>query len=573
MARDKLIVFGPLPPARNGLADYVYGLLPHLEKRYECVVVLSDDAPTPANPLSDYLFESEYRRYVSFQCERHLFQLGNNTGVRYVLPYIGSRRGLVTIHDMTLFSLMANCAPGGVEGASFKGALEAAHGKCGLEVLSIASRYSGLSEHRSLALSMVPLIAKSAAGIVVHSELARIRAIGDGIRCPIFLIPCFSPAPLSPLRARYERSSQFVELLALGFVGKTKRIDLALRAVAVLVGLGMPVRLTIAGEQRPDEYDVVADIAQLGIGDNCRIIDYVDEATMSELIASADILVNLRWPTHGESSGPLLRALWLGVCAVVTDVGSFMELPDDTVVKIRPTEMTGDALAERLLPLVLDRQKRHHIGKSARQFAHANLSAESAAKKYNAAIESVHGLSSEKSTYDLRFEPLTGTPFRNPRLSEHVGVPRLWSRGNRVPKGSSGSVLLMVGGDERSRAQARDIKWSSIETLSASGKAKESFADGALVLDMPKEIGGKSMLAKELERALRPSSFILANWLVREDIESDQDENDWRQVLETLGFTLVEEDQLPAPPLVMADWVGIDSNCAESCVLAVRRIS
>ena len=50
-------------------------------------------------------------------------------------------------------------------------------------------------------------------------------------------------------------------------------------------------------------------------------------------MAACDIVLNLRYPTVGESSGTLLRALGMGKAVVVTDVGSFREYPDEICLK------------------------------------------------------------------------------------------------------------------------------------------------------------------------------------------------------------------------------------------------
>ena len=51
-------------------------------------------------------------------------------------------------------------------------------------------------------------------------------------------------------------------------------------------------------------------------------------------MAACDIVLNLRFPTLGESSGSLLRALGLGRAVMVSDVGSFGEFPEDICLKV-----------------------------------------------------------------------------------------------------------------------------------------------------------------------------------------------------------------------------------------------
>ena len=59
-------------------------------------------------------------------------------------------------------------------------------------------------------------------------------------------------------------------------------------------------------------------------------------------MAACDVLVNLRYPTMGETSGSVIRALSLGKPLVVSDVGWFRELPDDVVLKVPVDEYEVD---------------------------------------------------------------------------------------------------------------------------------------------------------------------------------------------------------------------------------------
>ncbi len=56
-----------------------------------------------------------------------------------------------------------------------------------------------------------------------------------------------------------------------------------------------------------------------------------------EYIGACDIVLNLRYPTVGETSGSLQRALGLGKAVIVSDVGSFAELPDEICLKVPAT--------------------------------------------------------------------------------------------------------------------------------------------------------------------------------------------------------------------------------------------
>ena len=65
-------------------------------------------------------------------------------------------------------------------------------------------------------------------------------------------------------------------------------------------------------------------------------------------MAACDVLVILRSPTMGETSGTAIRALSLGKPLVVSDVGWFAELPDDVALKVPVDEREVAALAAAL---------------------------------------------------------------------------------------------------------------------------------------------------------------------------------------------------------------------------------
>ena len=65
-------------------------------------------------------------------------------------------------------------------------------------------------------------------------------------------------------------------------------------------------------------------------------------------MAACDVLVNLRSPTMGETSGSVIRGLSLGKPMLVSDVGWFSELPDGAALKIPVDEFEVATIAGAL---------------------------------------------------------------------------------------------------------------------------------------------------------------------------------------------------------------------------------
>jgi glycosyltransferase involved in cell wall biosynthesis len=94
--------------------------------------------------------------------------------------------------------------------------------------------------------------------------------------------------------------------------------------------------------------------------------DYVDEERLWSLLAASDVSVSLRWPTMGETSAIVVRALSLGRPLVVSDVGWFADLPAEVAVKVPVGGDEVEVLADTLESLARDPVRRGGTGRQER---------------------------------------------------------------------------------------------------------------------------------------------------------------------------------------------------------------
>ena len=106
-------------------------------------------------------------------------------------------------------------------------------------------------------------------------------------------------------------------------------------------------------------------------------------------MAACDVLVNLRSPTMGETSGAVIRGLALGKPMLVSDVGWFSELPDDAVLKIPVDEYEVPTIAAAL-ELAADACGRARAG-GARLRARPSTTSAARPTLYTAALEEAAG--------------------------------------------------------------------------------------------------------------------------------------------------------------------------------------
>ena len=119
--------------------------------------------------------------------------------------------------------------------------------------------------------------------------------------------------------------------------------------------------------------------------------DYVDEERLWSLLAASDVIVSLRHPTMGETSGVVMRALSLGRPLVVSDVGWFADLPDEVAIKVPVDGNEVEALASALESLAREPERREAMSAAARALAEGEHELERVAEAYTAALEEAAG--------------------------------------------------------------------------------------------------------------------------------------------------------------------------------------
>ena len=103
------------------------------------------------------------------------------------------------------------------------------------------------------------------------------------------------------------------------------------------------------------------------------------------------MVVSLRSPTMGETSGTAIRALTLGKPLVVSDVGWFSELPVTVALKIAVGEHEVDDLAAALRLLAERPDARRAMGDAATALARGEHDVDRVAERYAAAFEQIAG--------------------------------------------------------------------------------------------------------------------------------------------------------------------------------------
>jgi len=125
--------------------------------------------------------------------------------------------------------------------------------------------------------------------------------------------------------------------------------------------------MVLVGEEHP-HYPLRPLIRELGLEDVVRIMGHVPIESFTKLLAATDYCINLRRPTAGETSGSFLRALALGKPTLVSEIGSFLELPDEVSFKIPVDEKEVEWLYEYMKTLLEDPKLARAVGECGRAY-------------------------------------------------------------------------------------------------------------------------------------------------------------------------------------------------------------
>ena len=163
-------------------------------------------------------------------------------------------------------------------------------------------------------------------------------------------------------------------------------------------------RLLIAGKPHP-EVPIEEHIAAQGLKDKVHVLGFQTLPNLDGLMAACDVVVNLRHPTYGETSGTMMRAFGLGKTVVVSNNGANRDLPHDICAKIPVDEFQGRVLEECLLWLLSDREITTSIGEAARQWVADTCTWERVARSYADFALSPDGDSSTPALCTVGYRP------------------------------------------------------------------------------------------------------------------------------------------------------------------------
>jgi len=363
--RPRLAFVTPWPPQLSGIADYAHMIVDHLSSSYDIDIVVDGDPADFAvpsargariTPLAGFDITSGWRRY-----DRIVYQMGNSEYHARAMEMLSRVPGEVIAHDVRLNGLYW-WRGHHTSGPPIADELERMYGERLPAELRDAPHVTGDDAQR-LGIWMLHDVIQYATRVWVHSEFAqsvvREEAEAFGVACDVRLLPFGYPALGHVGPAQLPDAVSAVEegrteglrapgsgapiIVALGILGPSKANDLLVDATPAVVAAFPDAQVVFAG---PVENEwgqaLIRRGSALGIADHLGFTGALPPTAYEEWMRRADVAVQLRRTTNGESSGTVADALANGVPTVLTRLGWFAEIPDLAVEGVPPTATPED---------------------------------------------------------------------------------------------------------------------------------------------------------------------------------------------------------------------------------------
>lgn len=321
-----LEVWSPLPPLASGVADYVEEQIEVLGREFALTLVVEDP---------DVISGAIKKRFRVVPVEGsdpktlRLYHVGNSPLHAFIYREAVKVPGIVVLHEWNLHELLLGFAVNANDFSAYRRMMRREHGERGsVAAETIASALGG--RHWTGVFPLNLEILERALAVVGLAGSTSVRAAARVPGTPSLHLPHHAllrshTTDRADARRRLGLSEEVPVALAPGLGTSSKSLEIVQAAVdEVRRGIGPVVLLTVGGGPT-DGASVATSLGR------------VDLETLGDALIAADVVVALRFPSRGEASGVVMRALAAGR-AVIVSTGSTADedLPMGVVSRVNP---------------------------------------------------------------------------------------------------------------------------------------------------------------------------------------------------------------------------------------------
>jgi glycosyltransferase involved in cell wall biosynthesis len=390
-----LALVSPFPPEKTGIAGYAARLAPCLAEHYDVVCVANQ--PKIDDPLLRSRFPIRdirwFERHGS-RFERILYQFGNSPAHKKMFNLLEQYPGVAVLHDFFLSDVLCWMQSSGYAPGCFSKALYDSHG--------LSALWQDHRDGRKNSVNAFPCnatVLRDSTGIIVHSnhsiDLAREwygKSVAAFMRRVPFLPRKQEKGNRREARGRLPIPEDAFVVCSYGWITPFKLCDTILRAwLASPLAKSEDCHLIFVGATSDGEYgkSFSRKVAALATRSPIRITGYVNEQEFRDYLDAADLALQLRTQSRGETSATIFDCLAQNLPLIVNAHGSAAELPEEAVVKI-DDEFADEVLIEALTSLHASSERRREISGRTASYLREEHTSTSIAQQYYDFIEEVN---------------------------------------------------------------------------------------------------------------------------------------------------------------------------------------
>lgn len=387
--RRTLAFVTPLPPARTGIADYAVQVLPEL-LRHAHITLIADQSEVTLAPALDALprHDSAWLMANGHRFDQILYHIGNSPFHGRMFGLLRAHPGMVVLHDFFLGHELAHEQATLALPDAWDEALYAGHGYPALLAAAIDPKQARDDFPCSLD------VLQDAHGVIVHSPttvaLAQVWYGQQATRgWTVVPLPRAAPRGIGRAAARAQLGIAADTLLvcSFGFVDSSKHSEELLQAwYASTLAADGGASLVLVGANAGGPFGQRIEAALRSGGASACITGWTDETTYHLYLEAADMAVQLRSVSRGETSAAVLDCMNYSLATIVNATGSMAALPQDAVLML-PAAVTAPALTEALERLGRDPAQRAALGARAGALLQRDHAPAACAQRYADALD------------------------------------------------------------------------------------------------------------------------------------------------------------------------------------------
>lgn len=369
-SKKHLAYLSPLPPDKSGIADYSLDLLHELTNFYEITLITDNSHVRPpwlsrnCSIQNVTWFKNNFANF-----ERVIYHFGNSDFHQNMFDLLENHQGVVVLHDFYLSGALRSLdyktmALGNLFGKS----LYDSHGYSALLACKEES-----TESVALKYPCNKSVLIHSVGIISHSHYSPQLAhqwYGSNATRDWNIIPQLKPL-IEVSNSKQERKLLKYEdkdflVCSFGILNNTKLNHRLLESwLSSSLAKEANCYLIFVGENDGGQYgrDLQRKINESAIQNRICITGFVSSEIYCKYLAIADIAVQLRSLSRGETSRAILDVMSYGIPLIFNAHGTMSEYPDDLCIKLQD-DFSNQELINALEDLYSDKLLREQINKA-----------------------------------------------------------------------------------------------------------------------------------------------------------------------------------------------------------------